>query len=499
MALPWLNRYRLMGKKARSVLGMVCLLAWIVSLETWAQSSLQGASNDSAITTLKNANPAQLAAARKFWIYAAMSQNVYREEQISLPMEWTSVYAKYGDHGFYAETFVKKEKGKITAIVIAFRGTERWSPKDWAAGNIVNVQQGDANEYVGEIIAKFGRLRVPIELTGHSLGGGLAQNVSNNLGRTAIVFDSSPADGFEYAGSVGGKIFRIYEEGEILDWIRFDKLADVKYNFKDSYVGNHNMYSLAKGMNELAGGNQDTTLSSGTDASLLPGTTQKNVSNPEVNNKQPDILDGGITATNGGLSGDEVAKVLDPTKEQARAAAITKMVKQGAIRSPLTADELAAILKGTTGGNRSYAIAQLSALINPHLTAPEAATVLGSVNELREQNRAAAIRSLVRTSVPGSWGAEVSAPLSGCTGGNRSYAIAQLASRLRANLTGMEAATILGQPEELREQNRAAAIRSLVDAGRLRLPFSGDELSLVLTGTTGGNRSYAIGLLTKRR
>jgi hypothetical protein len=221
--------------------------------------------------------------------------------------------------------------------------------------------------------------------------------------------------------------------------------------------------------------------------------------NPEVNSTLPDTANRGVIATDGGLSGDEVVKALGSTKEQNRAAAITEMVKQGAIRSPLTADELAAILKGTTGGNRSYAIAQLSALINPLLTAPEAATVLGSANELREQNRAAAIRSLARTTVPGSWGAEASEPLNGSTGGNRSYAIAQLASLLRANLTGMEVATILGQPEELREQNRAAAIRNLVDAGRLRLPFSGNELSLVLTGTTGGNRSYAIGLLTKRR
>ncbi|MHB0986391.1 MAG: hypothetical protein ACYC05_12475 [Sulfuricella sp.] len=59
--------------------------------------------------------------------------------------------------------------------------------------------------------------------------------------------------------------------------------------------------------------------------------------------------------------------------------------------------------------------------------------------------------------------------------------------------------SILGRTEELREQDRAAAIQSLVNAKRLRTPFSGDELGLVLTGTTGGNRSFAIGLLTQRR
>ncbi|MHB1233658.1 MAG: hypothetical protein ACYCZQ_13910, partial [Burkholderiales bacterium] len=267
-----------------------------------------------------------------------------------------------------------------------------------------------------------------------------------------------------------------------------------------------------------------------------------------------------------GLSGVEVANALGTTKEHDRAAAIAEMVKQGAIHSQLTADELVVILKGTTGGNRGYAIAQLGSLVKSHLTAPEAATVLGTVNELREQDRAAAIQSiakanaytelagdaalilegttggnrsfaiselanffkkglsasavsealgtvqqlreqdrataiqaLVRASVPGTWGGEASEPLNGCTGGNRSFAIAQLAPRLRPNLTGTEVSSILGRPEQLREQDRVAAIQSLVNAKRLRMPFSGDELGLVLTGTTGGNRSFAIGLLTQRR
>jgi hypothetical protein len=265
-----------------------------------------------------------------------------------------------------------------------------------------------------------------------------------------------------------------------------------------------------------------------------------------------------------GLSGIAVAQALGPTREHDRAAAIADLVKQGAIRSQLTADELALILKGTTGGNRSYAIAKLSSLIKSYLTAPEAATVLGTVNELREHDRAVAIQSiakanayaelsgdaalilegttggnrsfsiaelanffkkrlgasaiseilgsvqqlrehdraeaiktLVHASIPGSWGGETSEPLNGCTGGNRSFAIAQLASGLRSNLTGAEVSSILGRPEELREHDRATAIQSLVNAKRLRKPFSGEELGLVLTGTTGGNRSFAIRALTQ--
>lgn len=426
--------------------------------------------------------------AKKYWIYAAMSQNVYRKdkEQIGLPIEWSSLNAQSGVNGFYAETFVKKENNKITAIVIAFRGTEDW--QDWVTGNIVSLQEIDAINYADSVIKSFGKLRTPvsIEVTGHSLGGALAQIVSNKFKIKAVVFDSSPRDGVGFEGVGALKTVLVFEEGEVLDWAR-KKLSSlytgvtlpcVSYNFianQDGSVENHSMHPLAKGMKALAAGNQDATP-------------------PSVTNTLP-AIDNASTNTTSGLSGDEVAKALGPTKEHDRANAIAQMVKQGGIRSPLSADELAAILKGITGSNRSYAIAQLGALIKSRLTAREAATVLGAVNELREHDRAAAIQSIAKANSYAEIAADAALILAGITGSNRSFAIAQLAPRLRANLTGMEVSSILGPPETLREHDRAAAINSLVNAKRLRMPFSGDELGLVLTGTTGGNRSYAIGLL----
>ena len=225
-----------------------------ISRPSTPTSSTGVGTDGTELTTRANATQAQIAAARKYWIYGALSNNVYPGTQISLPVGWQSLYPKYGIHGFYAETFIRKENGKIRDIVVAFRGTDGLSPYDWAFGNLFNLQQGDANEYAGEVIAKLGRFG-SVKFTGHSLGGALAQNVANNLGKEAIVFDSSPMDGFDYPTSGGSKIVRISEESEALEMFRLAKLADVTYNFIDNREGkiaNHAVYPLAAGMKELA-------------------------------------------------------------------------------------------------------------------------------------------------------------------------------------------------------------------------------------------------------
>lgn len=208
------------------------------------------------LTTPQNATANQIITAKNNWVYAAMSNNVYGDHiQISMPTEWFRVNSKSGNHGFYAETYIKKgKKGKISEIVISYRGTQFWSPEDWAEGNIVNLQQGDAEEYAGEVIAKYNKLGVPIKFTGHSLGGALAQNVANNLQREAVVFDTSPLNGFDY-GTSAKSIVNIHEHAEVLVLMRNSQPGDVVYNFVDELKGsiaNHDMYPLAQGMKDLA-------------------------------------------------------------------------------------------------------------------------------------------------------------------------------------------------------------------------------------------------------
>ena len=123
-------------------------------------------------------------------------------------------------------------------------------------------------------------------------------------------------------------------------------------------------------------------------------------------------------------------------REHDRAVAIQSIAKANSYAE--LAGNAALILEGTTGGNRSFAIGELAKSFKKSLSASAVSEALGSVQQLREHDRAKAIQTLVLASVPGPWSGEASEPLNGCTGGNRSFAITQLAPHLRANLTGVE-------------------------------------------------------------
>ncbi|GAB4266932.1 vWA domain-containing protein [Deferrisoma sp.] len=83
--------------------------------------------------------------------------------------------------------------------VLAYAGTDPASPGDWgadvgqAAGKMPK-QYGQAVEYAREVTDRYGRSNVV--LTGHSLGGGLAQYAALRLGLTAYTFNP--------AGLIGG-------------------------------------------------------------------------------------------------------------------------------------------------------------------------------------------------------------------------------------------------------------------------------------------------------
>lgn len=131
----------------------------------------------------------------------------------------------------------------------------------------------------------------------------------------------------------------------------------------------------------------------------------------------------------------------------------------------------------------------------------EAAMTLG---DLRELHRFSAIHSLV-------WNGQISRPLSaadgaiilqGTTQSPRSSSIHALAPLFRADLSGAEAATILGDDATLSEVHRFTAISALAWAGRLRAGLTGDEMALVLHGTSGSARRSSIGAIasaTKRQ
>ncbi len=138
--------------------------------------------------------------ARDAYHYAPLAQNAYEPDH--------ETYARLPDgiamrlqvpndkYGFAYAIFDRTENGQLTEVIIAFRGTEFGDFNDWRHGNIGTTQRmlgvqlyhmlrGQLNE--------AGMVDTPISVTGHSLGGAIAAQVSlENEGVKLRVFNASP-------------------------------------------------------------------------------------------------------------------------------------------------------------------------------------------------------------------------------------------------------------------------------------------------------------------
>lgn len=155
---------------------------------------------------------------------------------------WTVPGACYGESGLYFETYVySNEKGEIGKAVIGIRGTENdtlyEARRDWGA-NLSGVLPFAGAEYrraklyvipvIDELAKKTRPDGKPIEifLTGHSLGGGIAQYIaylSPNVSAT-FTFNTSPVTHWFQLQEEEKKrdpiIYRIYMGKEILSYVR---------------------------------------------------------------------------------------------------------------------------------------------------------------------------------------------------------------------------------------------------------------------------------------
>ena len=132
-----------------------------------------------------------------------------------------------------------------------------------------------------------------------------------------------------------------------------------------------------------------------------------------------------------GMSGRDGELALGPAKNWDRYNAIVALVAGGKFRSPLCANELALILKETTGDSRARSIAGLANLIKSELSGRESATILGSAQELAEWDRYNAIAALAKAKKFNSslTGEEMAMMLEGATGDARARAIAEWSAK----------------------------------------------------------------------
>ncbi|WP_198045984.1 alpha/beta hydrolase family protein [Novosphingobium aquimarinum] len=131
--------------------------------------------------------------------------------------------------------------------VIAFRGSDiAWS--DWAHGNLGKEQYEQAQALYEEQKRVAG---VPVVVTGHSLGGALAMQVSiDNLGANAYVFNTSPRYTVPAEPNRNVRL-SIKERGDVLDLVRArsipveQELIVINCAPESSGLADHKMEQLA--------------------------------------------------------------------------------------------------------------------------------------------------------------------------------------------------------------------------------------------------------------
>ncbi len=173
----------------------------------------------------------------------------------------------------------KETDSQSNNFVIVFRGTDFDQRADWASnfrwfGRIFSTKLDQYDEVrilvpkiIQEIETTYGSIDSVIA-AGHSLGGGLAQlaGYSSHKINFVVAFDSSPVTGFyDIDGGLRRfnaknlKIYRAYEHGEVLAYIRLGMkglypiskndpdIVQVRFNLieKGNVISQHDMKELA--------------------------------------------------------------------------------------------------------------------------------------------------------------------------------------------------------------------------------------------------------------
>jgi len=206
--------------------------------------------------------------ARRHFVHAAMANNTYRaplEKPVFAIPDWHRVQSLQSRSGLLIDVYADAARlADSREVVVAYRGTDAASARDWR-NNLALREPPQYREAYRHLKAlRTDHPGAKVTATGHSLGGGIALNMSMRFeGVDAVVFNPSPRIHFG-ATSPDFDNYRasIYEVGEMLDlvsgpWTRLRLPSNVKYgnyNFLDyralsvSPLPEHGIYELARGL-----------------------------------------------------------------------------------------------------------------------------------------------------------------------------------------------------------------------------------------------------------
>jgi hypothetical protein len=169
---------------------------------------------------------------------------------------------KLKTHGFNYTVYDKRSAaGVLEQRVIAFRGTDTKQLADWVYGNIGTTQRDEGLRLYKSERAKLdaeGGKSVPIAVTGHSLGGAIAIQVSlENAGVDAFVFNTSPR--YNLLQPNANRRIAVAERGDILNALRSRSMPArqdmliINCHPLDSNVAAHSIRKLAECVTWIAG------------------------------------------------------------------------------------------------------------------------------------------------------------------------------------------------------------------------------------------------------
>ena len=134
----------------------------------------------------------------------------------------SGVFSLEGD--LQAKIFEVRDKGSLESVIIAYRGTEISNPSnaffDIICGTVNKTQRLAAIEFYCHISQFYHN--IDIYLTGHSLGGALAMEVSLQQPVDAYVFN--PSYRIDYKNTTNnGSIYVFEEKGDYVPWLFFKR------------------------------------------------------------------------------------------------------------------------------------------------------------------------------------------------------------------------------------------------------------------------------------
>lgn len=206
--------------------------------------------------------------ARRHYLHAAMASNAYRTpdtKPVFVIPGWRLLESLQSESGLGLEVYGDGETAAASSrLVVAYRGTDFGSRKDWG-NNLALYQPAQYKEAYAHLRAlKTTHPAARLTATGHSLGGGIALNMSLRFDNVdAVVFNPSPRFSFGRTSKARRNTrVSLYELGEGLNgltgaWSRLRLPNDTaygNYNFLDyrtlslSPVKEHGMYELARGL-----------------------------------------------------------------------------------------------------------------------------------------------------------------------------------------------------------------------------------------------------------